>query len=492
VNKKLVSFAIFVLIFSWCVEGRTQSKADAELKSDLAKRRAAVASKIGDKAMLIVFSAPERPKTGDVSYEYRQSNNLYYLTGITQSETTFVMMPGNATRKEIIFAKDRDPAAETWTGKILSKEEVQEISGVQTVFSSTEFETFMETILNLRPYAVSRYVLTQEYDKFFDALRNSQANIYLVFEGETLSGPKTEEAEFSGRIRDRFSGFAVRNAWPILTELRQVKSAYEIKMLKEAIDITGDGLLLAIKTAKPGAWEYEIEAVLEETYKRRNAFDWGFPSIIASGPNATTLHYESSQRQMQSGDLLLMDVGAEFNFYTADITRTIPVNGKFTPEQADVYNIVLQAQEAAMKAIKPGVVLPDVHKAGTEVVKEGLKKLGLITDTTGDQYKIWFMHGVSHWLGMDVHDTGDRSRPLEPGMAFTVEPGIYIREDALNNLPQNPENEKFKAAVKSAFEKYKNIGIRIEDDVLVTATGYEHLSKKAPRTITDVENAMRK
>ncbi|HSE39313.1 MAG TPA: M24 family metallopeptidase, partial [Acidobacteriota bacterium] len=140
----------------------------------------------------------------------------------------------------------------------------------------------------------------------------------------------------------------------------------------------------------------------------------------------------------------------------------------------------------------PGVVLPDVHKAGTEVVKEGLKKLGLITDTTGDQYKIWFMHGVSHWLGMDVHDTGDRSRPLEPGMAFTVEPGIYIREDALNNLPQNPENEKFKAAVKSAFEKYKNIGIRIEDDVLVTATGYEHLSKKAPRTITDVENAMRR
>ena len=183
----------------------------------------------------------------------------------------------------------------------------------------------------------------------------------------------------------------------------------------------------------------KLKRCWKNTNKRRNAFDWGFPSIIASGPNATTLHYEVSQRQMKAGDLLLMDVGAEYQFYTADITRTIPVNGKFTAEQSEIYNIVFEAQEASMKAIKPGVRLPDVHNAGTEVVKQGLKKLGLITDTTGDQYKIWFMHGVSHWLGMDVHDTGDRARPLEPGMAFTVEPGIYIREDALDNLPGSRE-----------------------------------------------------
>ena len=477
-------FLFFCCFQSWGV--------DKELKADLVKRRAELASRIGDNGMLIVFSAPERPKTGDVFYEYRQSNNLYYLTGITQSETTLVLMPGNATRKEIIFVKERNPERETWTGKILSREEVKEISGIQNVYNSSEFETFVSTILNLQPYDLPRYGLSTEYDKFFEALKNTQANIHLIFEDEqTLSGDLTGNSDFAKRLKERFIGFTIRNAWPDLTEMRQVKSPYEIKILKIAADITADALLRAYKTTKPGVWEYEVESVVEETYKRRNAFDWGFPSIIASGSNATTLHYEANQMQMKAGELLLMDVGAEYQFYTADITRTIPVNGKFSPEQTEVYNIVLQAQEAALKAIKPGVKLPDVHKAGTEVVKEGLKKLGLITDTTGDQHKIWFMHGVSHWLGMDVHDTGDRARALEPGMAFTVEPGIYIREDALDHLPRTSENEKFIAAVKPAFEKYKNIGIRIEDDVVVTTNGYENISSKVPRTISEIEKVMK-
>jgi Xaa-Pro aminopeptidase len=465
---------------------------DQELKSEVIKRRANIASKIGENAMLIVFSAPERPKTGDVSYEYRQSNNLYYLTGITQADTTLVMMPGNKTRKEILFTSDRDPAEETWTGKILSQQEVKDLSGVQNVYSSSRFEEFLEHILNRYNFETPRYQISEEYDTFFNALKNSAAQIYFVFEEEqTLSGGLTKETEFAKLLKDRFNGFAIKDAWPILTDARQVKSDYEIKMSKEAIDITCDGLLAAMKTAKPEVWEYQVEAVLEETYKKRNAFDWGFPSIIASGPNATTLHYETNQRQMKNGDLLLMDVGAEYKYYTADVTRTIPVNGKFSPEQAEIYNIVYEAQEAAMKAIRGGAKLPDVHNAGSEVVKQGLKKLGLITDTTNDQYKTWFMHGVSHWLGMDVHDTGERNKVLQPGMIFTVEPGIYIRADALDNLPATPENEKFKTAVKSAFEKYKNIGVRIEDDVLVTPTGYELLSKKAPRAIADVEQAMK-
>jgi Xaa-Pro aminopeptidase len=479
-----LSLWLFCCGLSWGV--------DAELKADLLKRRAALASRIGEKGMLIVFSAPERPKTGDTFYEYRQSNNLFYLTGITQSETTLVVMPGNATRKEIIFVKDRNPARETWTGKILSHDEVKEISGVQNVYSSSEFEAFVGTILNSQPFDAPRYVISEEYSKYFSALKKTEADIYLVFEEEQdLSGELTFESDFARRLNERFHGFTIRNAWPVLTELRQVKSPYEIRMLKTAADITAEALLRAYKATKPGVWEYEVEAVVEETYKRKNAFDWGFPSIIASGPNATTLHYESSQRQMKAGDLLLMDVGAEYQYYTADVTRTIPVNGKFSPEQTDIYNVVLQAQEAAMKAIKPGVKLPDVHLAGTEVVKAGLKKLGLITDTSGDQYKIWFMHGVSHWLGMDVHDTGDRQRALETGMAFTVEPGIYIREDALEHLPRTPEYEKFKDAVKAGFEKYKNIGVRIEDDVVVTTNGFENISGKVPRTISEIENAMR-
>jgi Xaa-Pro aminopeptidase len=479
-----------VIVLLFCTAAFSQ---DSELKTEVIKRRAAIASQIGENAILIVFSAPDRPKTGDVSYEYRQSNNLYYLTGITQADTTLVIMPGNKTRKEIVFASDRNPAEETWTGKILSQQDVKDLSGIQNVYSSSRFEEFLERILNRYNFDTPRYEISEEYDTFFNALKNGVAQIYFVFEEEqSLSGGLTKETEFAKLLKERFNGFAIKDAWPMLTEARQVKSDYEIRMVKEAIDITCDGLLAAMKTAKADVWEYQIEAVLEEVYKKRNAFDWGFPSIIASGPNATTLHYETSQRQMKNGDLLLMDVGAEYIYYTADVTRTIPVNGKFSPEQTDIYNIVFEAQEASMKAIRAGAKLPDVHIAGTEVVKQGLKKLGLITDTSSDQYKTWFMHGVSHWLGMDVHDTGERKRVLEPGMIFTVEPGIYIRSDALDNLPASPENEKFKAAVKPAFEKYKNIGVRIEDDVLVTSNGYELLSKKAPRTTSDIEQTMSK
>ncbi len=486
--KKLILGIVLLILTSVFA----QEKQDSELKTELVKRRAALASQIGEKAMLIVFSAPERPKTGDVIYEYRQSNNLYYLTGMTQPDTTLVLMPGNKERKEIVFALDRNPADEVWTGKIMSQQEVKDLSGVQNVYSSLQFESFVESILNRYSFDTPRYQISEEYDVFINALKSGEAQIYFVFEQEqSLSGELTHETEFSGRLKERFNGFAVRDAWPLLTRLRQVKSPYEMTILKEAIDITCEALLRVMKVVKGDVWEYQIEAVLEETYKKRNAFDWGFPSIIASGPNATTLHYETSQRQMKDGDLLLMDVGAEFNYYTADVTRTIPVNGKFSPEQTAIYNIVLQAQEVAMKAIRPGAKLPDVHNAGTEAVKQGLKKLGLITDTSGDQYRTWFLHGVSHWLGMDVHDTGERKSPFEPGMVFTVEPGIYIRADALDHLPSTPENEKFKAAVKSAFEKYKNIGVRIEDDVLVTSNGHEILSKRVPRTIAEIEQAMR-
>jgi Xaa-Pro aminopeptidase len=486
--KKFAITLLLLVIFSEI--GITQ---DSGLQAELAKRRQEVSKSIGKNSVLVVFSAPEQPKTGDVSYEYRQSNSLYYLTGISQPGTTLVLMPGNPTRSEFIFVSDRDPSDETWTGKILSHEEVKQISGIQNVFSSGRFEEFVDSVFNQQPFDVYRYVPSREFDEFFKVLSDGQAMLYLVVEQKPgLNGKLTEETKFANKIRERFIGISIRDAWPILTRLRQIKSDYELKMLKEAIDITGEALQKAYRTAKAGAWEYEVEAVIEETFKRRNAFDWAFPSIVASGPNATTLHYEQSQRQMKDGELLLMDLGAEYQYYAADITRTIPVNGKFSTEQAEIYNIVLEAQEASMKAVKPGAALPQVHLAGTEVVKQGLKKLGLITDTTGDQYKIWFMHGVSHWLGMDVHDTGERWRSLEPGMVFTIEPGIYLRSDALDYLSATPENEKFKAAVRPAFEKYKNIGVRIEDDVAVTADGYEMLSGRAPRTIAEIEEAMKK
>jgi Xaa-Pro aminopeptidase len=242
-------------------------------------------------------------------------------------------------------------------------------------------------------------------------------------------------------------------------------------------------------TVGKASQEYEVQAEVEYTFRRRNADFWGYPSIVGCGPNATTLHYVESQGEIKKGDLLLMDVGAEYDHYTADITRTFPVNGKFSKEQAEIYQIVFDAQEAAAKATKPGATMQQVSAAANEVITAGLLKLGLITAPT--QTRIWYMHGLGHWLGMNVHDVG-RGGVLQAGMVFTNEPGIYVREDALANLPDTPENRAFIEKVRPAFEKYKNIGVRIEDDMLVTPTGVEWMTKELPRSIADIENFMAK
>jgi Xaa-Pro aminopeptidase len=270
------------------------------------------------------------------------------------------------------------------------------------------------------------------------------------------------------------------------------KSPYELRLMQHAVDISIEGHQRAQAVASRAKWEYEVEAELDYTYKRRNADNWGYPSIVGCGPNATTLHYEESQGRVRPGDLLLMDAAAEFEHYSADVTRTFPVSGKFTREQAEVYQIVLAAQEAAFRAVKPGAHLSDVHRAAAEVIKDGLLRLGLITERDSmAQNRVWFMHGTSHWLGMNVHDVSVRGDDrLDAGMVFTVEPGIYLRPDALDNLAKTPENEKFIAAVRPAFEKYKGIGVRIEDDVVVTADGYRNLSAALPRTIADIEAFM--
>ncbi len=230
------------------------------------------------------------------------------------------------------------------------------------------------------------------------------------------------------------------------------------------------------------------------TFKLRNADNWGYPDIVGCGPNATTLHYIESQGPVKPSDLLLMDVGAEYDHYTADITRTFPVNGKFTPAQAELYQIVYDAQEAVAKASKPGATLSDVSRAGTEVIKDGLLKLGLITDRNSMQHRLWFMHGTSHWLGMNVHDVGGPAR-IVPGVVFTNEPGIYIRPEALDQMPDRwsaEEWEKFKAAVRPAFEKYKGMGVRIEDDLLITENGVKWMSEALPRKISEIEDFIAK
>jgi Xaa-Pro aminopeptidase len=232
------------------------------------------------------------------------------------------------------------------------------------------------------------------------------------------------------------------------------------------VDITAEGFQRAYAVGVPATPEYEIQAQFEFTFLRRNAH-WGYPCIVASGLNATTLHYETNRDTMKAGDLLLMDDAAEFDGYSVDVTRTIPVSGKYSKEQAEIYRLVWAGQQAGIEAALPGKTNADITAAADKVMAEGLVKLGLMTDVNSkQQLRVWFNHGISHGIGLNVHDPGRHE--FQPGMAITVEPGIYIRPDALDNLPKTAENEKFIAAVKAGFEKYKGIGVRIEDDVLIT------------------------
>lgn len=329
------------------------------------------------------------------------------------------------------------------------------------------------------------------FETLFNAVGKGEADLYLLIPREGESREYKQEQAFAAQWARSATGFNVRNAFPIFVNMRQRKSPMELQLLQHAIDISTEAHERAWAVASQVQHEYEVDAEIAYTFKRRNADNWGYPDIVGCGPNATTLHYEEAQGPVKPNDLLLIDAGAEYDHYTADVTRTFPVSGKFTPEQAAVYQIVYDAQEAAARAIKPGAsTLPDVHNAATEVIKDGLLKLGLITDRNSNQYRIWFMHGTSHWLGMNVHDVGVRDAKLAPGMVFTNEPGIYVREDALDYLPKTPESEKFIAAIRPAYEKYKGIGVRIEDDMVVTSDGARWMTEALPRTIKGIEDFM--
>jgi Xaa-Pro aminopeptidase len=470
--------------------------------AELAARRRRVAEAVGSKGILILFSTEPRVYTNDVDYEYRQENNLYYLTGLKQNNATVVLLPGNEQFPEILFMPRRNPAAETWTGHMYSAEEASQLSGIKEIWEASEFDPFLRALRNRQPYrpnpehvllsttSASGPLSMSGWEKLFTAAGKNEAELYLLVPGESESREYKREQRFASEWSKSASGFSVKNITPVFDNLRLRKSAIEIAFMQHAMDITTEAHERAWVAAATAKWEYEVDALVAYTFKLRNADHWGYPSIVGCGPNATTLHYEESQGPVTPGNLILMDVGAEYEHYSADVTRTFPANGRFSTTQAEVYQIVYDAQEAAAKATRPGVLISDVHRAATEVIKNGLLKLGLITDRNSNQYRIWFMHGTSHWLGMNVHDVGNYGTKLEPGMVFTNEPGIYVRPDAFDNKPSNMNDadwEKFKAAVKPAYEKYKGIGVRIEDDMLVTPDGVKWMTEALPRKIADIE-----
>jgi Xaa-Pro aminopeptidase len=480
---------------------------DKDRVAELVQRRERVAQSVGPKGLLILFSTEPRNYANDVDYPYRQENNLYYLTNLKQKNATLVLLPGNTMHKEILFIPRRSPLSETWNGHMYSAEEAHQLSGVREIWQNTEFQPFITALRNRQPYRpkpenifmtdLPRDLVLNNNHGFvtlFEAAAKGEAGLHMLMPGSRESREYRNEQRFAADWGTTASGYGIRNAWNVFNEMRLVKSPMELRIMQHAIDISIEAHQRSWVSAGNAKWEYEVDAEVAYTFKLRNADNWGYPDIVGCGPNATTLHYIESQGPVKPGDLILMDVGAEYDHYTADITRTFPVNGKFSPPQAAVYQIVYDAQEAVAAASKPGATLSDVNRAGTEVIKDGLLKLGLITDRNSNQHRLWFMHGTSHWLGMNVHDVGGGAR-FVPGVVFTNEPGIYVRLDALDQMPPGftqAEWDKFVAAVRPAFEKYKGIGVRIEDDMLITENGVRWMSEALPRKLAEVEDFISK
>jgi Xaa-Pro aminopeptidase len=474
------------------VVGWAAAAAAGPLQDDLAARRAKLMDRLGPNALAIVWSAQPKVYSLDVDYEFRQDSHFLYLTGIAQEGGMLVLMPGNKTSREVLFVREPNRRREHWNGHLLTKDEATAESGIRTVYYTGEFESFVTSMFNRRPHGLKRGDTTDDYDTFFAAVAANRATLALPFGPRPApSDPLPPEYAFAAKARDRFLNVTYVDTFPLIAELRQIKTPYEQTLMEQSGRISSQAHMAGMSAAAPGRYEYEVEAAIEHVYMANGAMSWGYPSIVGSGPNATILHYNESSRQMQPGDLLLVDAAASYKGYTIDITRTYPVDGTFTGPQKDLYRLVLAAQEAGMAAATIGAKTADVEKAAADVVKKGLLALGLITDATGDQFRTWYTHGVCHWIGMDVHDVGDYQKPLAAGMTFVIEPGIYVRPQALETLPDTPENAAFKAGVAKAVAKYTGLGVRVEDSFLLTATGLTSLSATTPRTIEEIEAHMR-
>jgi Xaa-Pro aminopeptidase len=408
--------------------------------------------------LAILRAAPVAIRSHDVEYPYRQDNDLLYLTGFPEPEATCVLAPASE-HPFTIFVRPRDKDKEIWTGIRTGVEGAQAAYGADAAYTIDELDTRLPKLIEHAPVV------------YFAPGRDQRFNARIF--------------ELFGWARDNHarSGAGPRgllDPGTILHEMRLFKAPEEIEALERAIAIAGEAHERAMREARPGAFEYEIEALIDYTFRRYGASGPAYPSIVASGPNATILHYVENTRQMRDGELLLIDAGAEYGGYCADVTRTFPVGARFEGRQRALYDVVLAAQEAAIEAVRPGATFDDPHARAVEVLVDGLLALGILTGTRDDAltsraYRQFYMHRTSHWLGMDVHDVGvyrvdDQSRRLEPGMVLTIEPGLYVAPECQHVAPE-----------------WRGIGIRIEDDVLVTPTASRVLSAAVPKRVDDLE-----
>ena len=404
-------------------------------------------------SLAIFHSNDIYPTSADGTMPFKQATDILWLSGVDQEDSVLVIFP-DAKRnedKELLFLTETNDLIAVWEGEKLTKNEAFEVSGIKTVYWLSEFDTIMKSLMS---QTENVYLLTQEHLR-----RNTPV--------------QTREMRLNAELRTIYPNHNYKRSAPFLNKLRSVKTALEIEVMKIAAEITAAGFKRVLKFLKPDCWEHEIEAEFIHEFVKRRSRGFAYSPIIGSGSNACVLHYLENNKQCISGDLVLIDVGAEYANYACDVTRCFPVNGKFTDRQREVYESVLRVEKASIELLKPGAVLSEYHKRVGDLMTKELINLNLLSQEEVDNqnpswpaYKKYFMHGTSHYLGLDVHDYGlwDGS-PMEAGMVFTCEPGIYIPEEG--------------------------IGIRIEDDILITSNGYINLTKEIPKEVSEIEAAMK-
>ena len=398
--------------------------------------RSKVLESIDDNSLLILFAGKAPKKTADEKYPFTPNRNFYYLTGIDEENHILVLSKINGKTNEYLFIKEVDPIAEKWEGKTIRKEEVSQICMIEDVKYLGEFNNFIEKVV----------------------LNKEEINIYLDLEEENTS------YKYVNEIKHKYYNINIKNAFKLIGNLRLIKTNEEVSRIRKAIDITIEGVKELMRNSKSGIKEYELEAYFDFICKKNGVKDFAFKTIAAAGKNATVLHYVTNDSELKDGDLILFDLGAQYKYYNGDISRTFPINGKFTERQKEVYNAVLRVNEKVIKEMKPGVKFVDLNKKAKDWISEECISLGLMTEK--DDVSKFYYHSIGHCLGMDTHDIELENRDVtfEPGMIYTVEPGIYI------------ENE--------------SIGIRIEDDVLITEDGNEVLTKEMIKTVEEIEAFM--
>jgi Xaa-Pro aminopeptidase len=455
-------------------------------QAEYAERRAALTRALPGDGVLLVLGARD-PKFNFQNFWQDESFN--YLTGFLEPEASLVVVRKNGSEQMLLFVQPTDPSREVWTGARLG------VDGVR-----------QRLAMEGRDAATLRTVL--------DSLLASGGILYTVGDFSRGGGadvpenpvPRTGDDQFADAIKLRHRSITVTDVSAQVRQMRGKKSAAELALLRSAAQVSALAHREVLHAIAPGMNEFEIQALAEYTFRRNGADGPSYGSIVGSGPNSTTLHYNKDDRFMNAGEVVNMDMAAYYGGYSADVTRTVPVSGKFTPEQREIYQIVFDAQQAAERQVKPGTPSRQMSDSATLVLKSGLAKVGLIEspDATYDcgtearpaqcpQLRLFYMHGLGHPIGLDVHDVdlGMQGRLIE-GSVFTIEPGVYVRGNTLDIIPKTPRNAQLLAKIAPAVKKYANIGVRIEDDYIVTATGFDRITAGAPRTIEEIEAEMAK